>query len=493
MYLVNRTPAESVFWPFLSATLLLSVAGWTWISGEFVYGQGHTERPILSFLLLYLLGWGSFLGGFLLLRRSGGRGPGWLIVATALLARALLLPSSLIQENDVYRYVLDGHVVLAGENPYRHAPLVVPDLGSPHLQAELQAPQARRVLSRIGYPEIPTVYPPAAQYLFTLGAWLFPWDWMGQRWVFLALDLGVFSLLLLLLRHLRLPSGWILLYGWNPLLLKETLNSVHMDILILFFLALTLWALLGQRRSFSWEILAGAFFGLAILAKLYPLLLAPAFLLFLARKGKSSFPSLRFAASAGLVALCGLIPFLDVGMDRLTAGLRVYSREWVMNEGAFGILASLSSQPRLLLVVGLAAAAVLLPLLRRDRSPEALLGTLQPTLLFWFFWLPAAFPWYAVPLAALATLRPWGRETPLVIFLSGVLAVYYLHFYYDYHAYPPEWWKLTRLVEHSLLWALGLYLGLRSGWKTLVPRLPAFLSSGTSSVSWKGVQRHENT
>ncbi len=60
--------------------------------------------------------------GFFWLAKSRGRGPLLLILAVGGLVRLVLLPSSLIQENDVYRYVLDGQVLMAAQNPYRLSP-----------------------------------------------------------------------------------------------------------------------------------------------------------------------------------------------------------------------------------------------------------------------------------------------------------------------------------------------------------------------------------
>ena len=48
------------FWPLVSALLLFTCLGWTWISSEFTYGEAHAERPILPFLFLYGLVWFAF-------------------------------------------------------------------------------------------------------------------------------------------------------------------------------------------------------------------------------------------------------------------------------------------------------------------------------------------------------------------------------------------------------------------------------------------------
>jgi len=178
--------------------------------------------------------------GFFWLAKSRGRGPLLLRLAVGGLVRLVLLPSSLIQENDVYRYVLDGQVLMAAQNPYRLSPVATTARAPEPLKSRLKESSARTTLSRIGYPYIPTVYPPVSQLAFAAGAWLSGWDWKGQRWVFTAVDLGVISILILLLPLFAIPRPWVLLYAWNPLVLKEVTNSAHVDILVTFFVLLLL-------------------------------------------------------------------------------------------------------------------------------------------------------------------------------------------------------------------------------------------------------------
>ena len=78
------------------------------------------------------------------------------VVAFGLLFRLTLLPAEPSLSDDVYRYVWDGRVQAAGINPYRHAP------DSP----ELEHLRDERLHPRINHPHIPTIYPPAAQFLF---------------------------------------------------------------------------------------------------------------------------------------------------------------------------------------------------------------------------------------------------------------------------------------------------------------------------------------
>lgn len=378
----------------------------------------------------------------------------WVLIASGGV-RAILVPSGLILENDVYRYVLDGQVLLHGVNPYGRAPLAAAELSDERLRAQLERPEASEILSRIGYPQIPTVYPPMGQLAFAVGAWLGGWDWMGQRWTFIAVDVAVIILLLYILGTLALPGSWVLLYAWNPLVLKEAINSAHLDVLVAFFVLLTA-ASLGRQDEKGrpwWALFSGMAVGLAILSKLYPVLLIPACSFFLYRRtgNWASVTGFLFAVVATTVG--GFLPFLDVGLDLLTEGLSVYLSAWTMNEGAFALVSQVFPYPRLLSAVLILVASLLLPWFRQPRDVPSLVETFQWVLLLWFLLIPAPFPWYALPLLALLPLRPqFSAVSVATLLLSLVAAAYYLSFFYEYHGYPYVWWQMTRVIEHGTVW-----------------------------------------
>ncbi len=438
-------------WVGCSVLLLAAMASWTLLSRSFVYGEGHAERPILSFLLVYGVAWIAFAVAARRLALGDRPGP-WPIVVVAVAARVLLLPSSLIQENDVYRYVLDGQVLLHGENPYALAPLEVAGRREFIPSAGLDSPEAELVFSRIGFPEIPTVYPPVAEASFALAAAISGWDWRGDRWVFMGCDLVVLCLMTALLRAAGRPLEWVLLYAWNPLILKEISNSCHVDVLVAVFILAALGVMYRYLRdpSLRTALLTGFLIGLGILSKLYPLILLPALCAVMVRRGKWGHAAAGAVGCGSVVAL-GYMPFLGIGWENLTRGLRTFAHVWRMNEGVFALLATVLPEPRLMagLIIGL--AAILVPWWRRDRNPDRFVRDSFWVLLVWFLVIPTPFPWYAVPLLAVGALTE-GTAT-LVLLLSGSLALYYLGFLYEYQRLPAVWWSVTRAVEHLVIWA----------------------------------------
>ena len=443
-------------WLAASLLVVLSCAAWTWISFQFRYGEGHADRPILTFVVLYACAWAGFFLGYLQLRRGDRKAPLLLILATALVARVLLLTSGLIQENDVYRYVLDGQVLLAGENPYEQSPMELSLLPPEPLERALSDPAAKEVISRIGYADIPTLYPPAAQAAFAAGSLISGWNWIGLRILFTLFDLALIGLIVLLLTRIGSPPSWVLLYAWNPLVLKEVTNSVHVDVLPAFFVVLLMVSLerVRVRGGWSWLLAAAGAMAGSVLSKLYPILLLPAAFRFIScvSGGKKA---VTFVAGSLAGIVLGYLPFSPLGLDRLTEGLRNYAERWTMNQGAFDLLEHLLPQPRLASGILILVIAVAVPWVRlRSRgSPVELIGVCQWVLLFWFLLLPAPFPWYAVVLAALLPATSgFALTAPAIVALSGVAGLYYLSFYYEYQQLPEAWWTWTRLAQHVLIW-----------------------------------------
>ena len=97
--------------------------------------------------------------------------PALLVITVAVQATGLLVFP--LTSDDIYRYVWDGRVQLAGIDPYRFVPL---DPALTFLRdAQLFPPGGPPAINR---PGVHTIYPPGAQALFTAVAFLLP-TWLG--------------------------------------------------------------------------------------------------------------------------------------------------------------------------------------------------------------------------------------------------------------------------------------------------------------------------
>ena len=195
------------------ASLLLYVY-LTRLSGQFNWGEGYSERPILTYMavyfsliVLYGLTW------FFVRKRPDDRGIFWTIIVFGLLFRVAILPSQQIQEDDVYRYLWDGKVFANGINPFEYAPAAVHNFKALRIQnpesyyeiyvernerelerldaLKWESPQSVRFLERVNHPDVPTIYPPMAQFVFRLVHHIKPDSIFAMRAGFLIFDIIV--------------------------------------------------------------------------------------------------------------------------------------------------------------------------------------------------------------------------------------------------------------------------------------------------------------
>src|SRR6185436_9033388 len=132
------------------------------------------------------------------------------LLGLGVLFRLTLLFQAPFYSGDLYRYLWDGHVQVAGHlNPYRYAP------ADPIL-----APLHNRIHPLVNHPEIPTLYPPIADFLSAAAA-MAGGSVAGVKALMLCFDLAQLFLLRAMLRGGGLIPGRILIYAWSPLVITE--------------------------------------------------------------------------------------------------------------------------------------------------------------------------------------------------------------------------------------------------------------------------------
>ncbi|MFN7960365.1 MAG: hypothetical protein U0002_03770 [Thermoanaerobaculia bacterium] len=255
---------------------------------------------VLETLAFSALGWA---GWWLARSPRAGEGAGALLLVAALL-RLLLLPLPATLSADLGRYVWDGRVLLAGENPYREAP------DSPRL-AELR----NDAWSRLHHKSVPTVYPPLALGVFALASAAGDQAALWLKATFGLADCLACWLLLHLARGLGSPPQRWIWYAWNPLVCLEGAGMGHLDTLAVALLLAGAWAFWLRRGA-----LAGTWVGLGIVAKLAPLFVLPAW-----GRARGGGPKLVLAALALAFALW--LPFL-VDLGGIPPGLLIYGISW---------------------------------------------------------------------------------------------------------------------------------------------------------------------
>ena len=247
---------------------------------------------------------------------------------------------------------------------------------------------------------------------------------------------------------LRLNRNMSGVYFWCPLMIKETYNSTHLDIIGISFLCGSIYFLVNSRHT-----LATFFLALGFLGKLYPAILFPLYIQACFEHCKKSegnpwrTPILNSLLFVGVIIL-GYVPFMGIGLQ-IFDGLKAYSLYWQSNDSIFACLLFLfknlpgdlnnitflsNSLPVFLskLTVVCVLMGVLIWLLLKNTSlikdPKTFLNQFFILMALVFLLSPIQNPWYlcwVVPFLCLFPNRVW-------ILLTGLVGLYYLDFYFDY-------------------------------------------------------------
>jgi len=427
---------------------------------------------------------------------------GWRIVLIGLLMRAILIGSTPIQEVDIYRYMWDGVVVTQAISPFRYPPLAIADEEQLAIESDVNTLRSvvasdvgiREVLHRVHYPELPTVYPPASQLVFAAAAIVTPGHssvstrlLIMKSWI-VAFDLASLGCIWLLLRHFGKHTAWLIAWAWSPLVLKEFANSGHLDSIAVFF-TLAATCLLLMRSTRISMCASGLMMGLAVASKLYPVVLLPLWIISYSRQS-GWLRGTQLATVALLASFILLLPMFwnqpaaepQSGNSDTSAasqgplqGLSTFLTRWEMNDLLFMIIeenirpaAHVPEQPALWFVVvpdhlrkaittQLAIwsgqpeeripfmatrvitamfflAAMCWLALRAWREPHQLPQWIFLALAWFWFLAPTQNPWYwcwALAFVPFAKSRLW-------LAVSGLSLIYYLRFWFLYHAQNQE-------------------------------------------------------
>lgn len=417
----TRAGQSASYWLFGIALVLLSQQIFVnLISERFLFEIDVARAPIRAYVFSQIAAGFVFLSLLLLIPKIHGTKSIWLLVLLSGLAlRLSLFGSNPILEVDFYRYLWDGAVTASGFNPWQYSPGQIAIGTASGLQP--LAEDAGLVLERINYADLRSIYPPVSQLFFALSFWLDSWNLDAWRLILLACDIATLFLIIKILDAVNRARLWSLIYWWNPLLIHETYNTLHMDVLILPFLLLAVLWMIHQRF-----IAASAALTLAAGIKLWPLLLLPFALRPLLDKPRQLLIAL-LAISAVAVVVIGPLLYFGLGEH---SGLQGYSQSWLRNSALFPLLKSVLADSELL-SRGFVALALTTLVLYLNRQPvtnnNQLMRNLCWVVTALFLLSPTQFPWYSIWFAPLLCFYP----KPALLLLFGLMPIYYLRVYWS--------------------------------------------------------------
>ncbi len=331
-------------------------------------------------------------------------------------------------DDDVHRYVWDGHVQRLGYNPY----LIVPN--DPALTS-LHTAETHT----LNNPDLPSPYPAGAQLFFRAITAIHE-SVFALKAAFVVCDFLIVFVLLDVLRYSRQPEHLVLAYAWNPLLATEVAGSGHVDILGALLLLISVAALWRSRR-----MLAAVAFALAVAVKPLPIVLLP---LYWKRV------RMRDAAVAAIAVGLLYVPFLDHG--RIPFGsLGTYVQSFRFNDPVFAMLERVTAPQ---VAAGLAVlVGFITAIWMRRRSSEWSSGVVAWPMAASLLCAPVVYPWY------LLWLLPFVRTpatVPIIVWTVSIIPTYYV---WHLRAIGRPWvipdWIM--LLEYGAVATAGAIMGLR--------------------------------
>lgn len=344
---------------------------------------------------------------------------GWSVIAI------LLLFSFPNLSDDIYRFYWDGMLVDRGISPYHHLPVDLLNDGVINNKA---------IFSLLNSQEYYSVYPPLNQLFywisFKLSSGIISFSMVLKGIYFLAVITGLFFTVKLLgqMGHSR-NRGFI--FFLNPLVMVEGIGNLHIEIVMVSFLAAALYFYQMDRNRFLFPL----FYTASLAVKLVPLIIAP-FLWW------RQLPKWRIKILIQMILLSLLFfgpVIIGAGYEGFINSLDLYFRKFEFNGGLYYILRYIGFQIKgynLIAYIGpLLAVIVFLSIVWSaitERSRDTL-SLISLSLYAWTIYLclsTTVHPWYVMPLIFFAVFR---RLWYPIIWSYLIMWTYMNYSYPEYH------------------------------------------------------------
>jgi len=372
-----------------------------WLSDAFEPKTLAIDHPVTALCTALIIAGIAWYGICLVIRDS--KFSSRMVLAVSLVLgfgfRLLFFDSTPVYENDYKRYLWDGSVVAAGEDPYRFSPAEVFEAGEPGARSipdlahlAIRSNNADFITGEVNSPTLTTIYPPAAQAVFLGAYWIAPYKPWGLKLVFLIIELMGVAALIAALRARAISLNWSAAYWLNPVIIFTTYNGIHMDVLLITpLMAAMLWV---GRHPFR----AAIMLSVAAAIKIWPLLLAP--VMFRSWRNRPTV-YIGIATLVGALTLASLAPMLLSLSSK--SGLAAYSSNWTNSSFLFPglrdalglILENPDRMARYCVAVGLSALSLWFGFMQ-PRDETLIPAHLMILSAAFVFLSPTGYPWYFI-------------------------------------------------------------------------------------------------
>ena len=324
------------------------------------------------------------------------------ILLAGLLFRIIFIAGTPFLSQDFYRFIWDGTLITHGINPYEYLPDELIK------NTNFQIPNKEILYNGMGSLSAAhySNYPPLNQLLFALSAVVGAGSQLltciALKLIIIGADVGIFFIGKSILQKLQLPEKHIAIYFLNPLIIVEGTGNVHFESVMVFFILLSIHALLHKE---IW--LAALAFASAISVKLVPLMFLPLLLPYLGIKKAISFYAICIAA-----CILFFIPFYTpIFLSNYGATVALWFTNFEFNASIYYIIRSIGfaiTGYNVIHIVG-----VLLPLVtisfiayKSLYKKQIFINTLIQNMLYAFtlylFMSTTVHPWYIITLIGLS-------------------------------------------------------------------------------------------
>ena len=354
----------------------------------------------------------------------------------AIIFRWIGLMFSPIFEDDHFRFLWDGFLFYELGSPYGIAPSDY--FGKTLSLDDSEDTLFQSILGQINHPDIPTIYGPVLEFIFLFNHYLFPGDVFGLQLISVIFDIGI----LLLLKELCPRYGWVL-YAWSPLVIKEFAFTAHPDVIAVFFMIASIYALKKHALQTSLCLIS-----IACCAKVFALLVLPFIMIRC---------PWRYWWWVPIVILCFYGPFIwTQGVD--FQGLSSFSQTWQFNASIYAWLQPiLGSHIAKILGLGAFVIFALTYWFKDLMRPKPLPAIPRGDWIFGVFFLisPVLNAWYFVWILVFAAMTPsrWAWAASFCLLLSYITGV--TTDTLNLALYQQPWWALSLeygLIALALLW-----------------------------------------
>lgn len=359
------------------------------------------------------------------------------ILFMGLIVRLLFLFHSPQLSDDIYRYVFDGNMILMGNNPYS----IPPSLFETNNQELLLLKKS------INHSNLITIYPPAAQLTFSLGALL--GGVIGMKLLLIILDIFSCFFIIKILKKLKLPLSNAVLYAWHPLPVIEIASSGHIEGATIFFTIFTIFVLVLTKNSkeifilnFSipqWFIgfFLGIVFSMAVLSKWVPLIFTPGIIILL------DFKNIKYILTGFIISSSALFIFFYPDVVNSFDTLVIYAANWEFSGFIFRTLRYLTNSGKIarFIIASLFISSIIiiyLPYITKSKDtsvikPRKVFRSFYLTSMVFIFLTPTLHPWYLLYLIA---FLPFNPEPAGIVFSWSIFLSYRVVMVY---ALTGEW------------------------------------------------------